>query len=394
MPMTPLRKKELVEFCQDIVCTPSVTGQEEAVANKIASKMEQLGYTGVMIDEFGSVTGKVQGQSDNPAILFDGHMDTVPVSNPSAWTHDPYAAEIEDGRIYGRGTTDMKGPLSAMIYGLASMIPVKNQLNGTIYVSCTVYEERIEGVSLGKVLDNFPVNYVVIGEPSELNLMVGQKGRAEIIVKTIGKNAHSATPNLGINAVHKMMPIIEGIKNVRLPKHKSLGEAVLELTDIISSPYPGASVVPDLCRVTYDRRLLAGETREEALESIRNVIAGLAKQDPELRATVEYYRDQGVCYTGAKIEADGYFPAWLLPEDSMLVERALYSLMSIGAQPKLGTWSFCTNGSESSGKRNIPTIGFGPGSANQTHTDDEYIEVAQLLKASEGYAAIAKGMLE
>ena len=146
--------------------------------------------------------------------------------------------------------------------------------------------------------------------------------------------------------------------------------------------------------MTYDRRLLAGETREEALESIRNVIAGLAKQDPELRATVEYYRDQGVCYTGAKIEADGYFPAWLLPEDSMLVERALYSLMSIGAQPKLGTWSFCTNGSESSGKRNIPTIGFGPGSANQTHRDDEYIEVAQLLKASEGYAAIAKGMLE
>jgi putative selenium metabolism hydrolase len=394
MPMTPSRKEELVEFCQELVRTPSITGQEKAMANKIAAKMEQLGYTGITIDEFGSVIGKVRGQSDSPVILFDGHMDTAPISDLSAWSHDPYAAEIEDGKIYGRGAADMKGALAAMIYGIASMIQIKDQLNGTIYVSCTVCEERFEGISLGKVLDSFYADYVVIGEPSDLSLMIGQKGRAEIIIKTTGKNAHSARPNLGINAVYKMFPVIEGIKNIKLPRHDSLGEAVLELTDIISSPYPGTSVVPDLCIVTYDRRVLPGETKEEVLESIRNVIAGLAKEDPELKATVGYSHSQEVCYTGAIIEADGFFPAWLLPRDSTLVEKALSSLMSIGVQPKLGTWPFCTNGSESAGRRDIPTIGFGPGSANQAHANNEYVEITQLLQSHEGYAAISGSVLK
>lgn len=392
--MTHLSKNELVRFCQDIVRTPSVSGQEEAVANKIAAKMKQLGYTEVVIDEFGSVIGRIQGQSDRPAILFDGHIDTVPISDFPAWSRDPHAAEIEDGRIYGRGTSDMKGSLSAIIYGVASLVPIKNHLKGTIYVSGTVYEERFEGISLGKVLDRFPVDYVVIGESSELNLMIGQKGRAEIIIKTFGKNAHSARPNLGIHAVHKMIPIVTRIKNIKLPKHDTLGEAIMELTDIISSPYPGVSMVPDLCRVTYDRRLVVGETKEAVLESIRDVIAVLEKEDPELKASVEYFHGQEICYTGAKIEAEGYFPAWLLPKDNILVQNVLSGLISIGLRPKLSTWPVCTNGSESAGKRNIPTIGFGPGSPQQAHTADENIEIAQLLKAGEAYAAIARKTLE
>ena len=119
--MIHLRKIELVRFCQDIVRTPSVSGQEEAVANKIAAKMKQLGYTEVVIDEFGSVIGRIQGQSDRPAILFDGHIDTVPISDFPAWSRDPQTAEIEDGRIYVIGTSDMKGSLSAIIYGISSL---------------------------------------------------------------------------------------------------------------------------------------------------------------------------------------------------------------------------------------------------------------------------------
>ncbi len=391
--MISVKKDKLIEFCQDIIRIPSLTGQEKAVADKIAAEMKRLGYADVIVDEFGSVIGKIQGQSGRPVIIFDGHMDTVPVTVPAAWTHDPYGAEIEDGRIYGRGATDMKGPIAAMVYGLASLLPVKKQLKGTIYLSCSVYEERIEGVCLGKVIDRFPADYVFIGEPSNLDLMIGQKGRAEIIVKTMGKNAHTSTPHLGINAVYETIPIIKGLKNIRLPRDESLGDAVLELTDIISGPYPGTSMVPDSCRVTYDRRLLAGETRQAVLESIKKVIDESMKEDRELKATAEYYQGQGVCYTGATIAADGYIPAWLMPKDSILVRKAFSGLTSVSPQSKISTWAFCTNGSESAGNRNIPTVGFGPGSAQQAHINDEYIEIAQLLKASEGYAAIARTVL-
>ena len=97
--MTHLSKNELVRFCQDIVRTASVSGQEEAVANKIAAKMKQLGYTEVVIDEFGSVIGKIQGQYDRPAILFDGHMDTVPISDLSSYSLTKMAGKAKIGYI-------------------------------------------------------------------------------------------------------------------------------------------------------------------------------------------------------------------------------------------------------------------------------------------------------
>ena len=127
---TRLNDSELIEFCRDIIRSPSPSGQEGEVTHKIAARMRQLCYDEVVIDDFGSVIGIVKGQSSRPAILLDGHIDTVTVSAPSDWVHLPFGAEIESGKIYGRGASDMKGAVVAMVYGVASLIPTRNQLQG------------------------------------------------------------------------------------------------------------------------------------------------------------------------------------------------------------------------------------------------------------------------
>lgn len=145
------------------------------------------------------------------------------------------------------------------------------------------------------------MNYVIIGEASELNLKIGQRGRAEIVVETFGKPAHSANPQAGINAVYKMAQLIDKIRTITPPTHPVLGHGILELTDIKSSPYPGASVVPDYCRATYDRRLLVGETKESVIAPLENVPQNLSRRIRSLRPVSPTLWAES-CYTGATIE--------------------------------------------------------------------------------------------
>jgi putative selenium metabolism hydrolase len=234
----------------------------------------------------------------------------------------------------------------------------------------------------------------VIGEASELNLKRGQRGRAEIVVETFGKPAHSANPHAGINAVYKMAALIREINKLEAPRHPILGDGILELTDIKSSPYPGASVVPDYCRATYDRRLLVGETTASVLEPLLAVIADHERSDTEFKAAVGYASGVERCYTGAEIRGERFFPGWVCDQDEEFVQAALAGLRSAGLDPQITQYSFCTNGSHYAGEAGIPTIGFGPSRENLAHTIDEYIEVDQLLKATGGYYGILGAVLK
>lgn len=155
-------------------------------------------------------------------------------------------------------------------------------------MACIVHEECFEGIAARLVSERYKPDYVIIGEASELNLKIGQRGRAEIVVETFGKPAHSANPQAGINAVYKMAQLIDKIRTITPPTHPVLGHGILELTDIKSSPYPGASVVPDYCRATYDRRLLVGETKESVIAPLESALAELVAQDPQFKASVSY----------------------------------------------------------------------------------------------------------
>lgn len=392
--LTENRKNILIQYCQELIRCKSYSGNEGKVGACLAKAFKKLGFDEVFTDEYGNVIGRIKGTRPGKSILFDGHIDTVPV-DASKWTHDPFAADIDNGRIYGRGASDMKGALTAMFCAAGYFAQdTSRDFSGDIYVAGVVHEECFEGIASRSVSAKVKPDYVVIGEASELNLKRGQRGRAEIVVETHGKPAHSANPQEGVNAVYKMVGLIERIRQLTPECQPVLGQGILELTDIKSEPYPGASVVPDICRATYDRRLLVGENKELVLKPIQAIIAAMEESDPDFKAKVYYARGKETCYTGNSIEGERFFPGWLYGEDDEFVKAALEGLRKAGFNPQITHYSFCTNGSHYAGEAGIKTIGFGPSKENLAHTIDEYIELDQLFKAAEGYYAIIGSIIK
>src|SRR5450631_1199768 len=297
------RSELVVVLCQSLVQRQSYSGHEDEVVERMKQAFNELKFDEVLTDEYGNVLGRIKGNLPGRVLLLDGHIDTVPVPDESKWTHKPFGGEVENGKIFGRGTSDMKGAVSAMIAASAFFAAdTKGDFAGDIYVSGVVHEECFEGIAARKISERIKPDYVVIGESSELNLKRGQRGRAEVVVETFGKPAHSANPRAGINAVYTMAALIGEISKLKGPQHPILGEGILELTDIKSSPYPGASVVPDYCRANYDRRLLVGETKESVLQPLLALIADMNCNDPDFNASVHFACDVQKCYTGGEIE--------------------------------------------------------------------------------------------
>ena len=390
------RNSQVTEFCQKLIQTQSYSGDESAVAYVIADKMKNIGFDEIITDDYGNTYGHIKGKKEGKKILFDGHMDTVPVTKAILWEdNNPFSGKIKDGKLYGRGSSDMKGALGAMVMACAFFAEdTKKDFCGDIYVAGVVHEECFEGVAAREISKNINPDYVVIGEASQCNLKIAQRGRAEIVVETFGKPAHSASPNEGINAVYKMTKLIEEIRKITPPHHDILGDGILELTDIKSLPYPGASVVPDYCRVTYDRRLLVGETKESVLEPIWEIINKIETEDKEFKATVSYAVGKEDCYTGEEIEGERFFPAWLFDKNEEYIQKIYQGLLNDGLTPEITQYNFCTNGSHYAGEKGIKTIGLGPSLETLAHTDNEYVEIEQLLKATKSYYSILNSLMK
>jgi len=376
----------LISFASALLRQPSPSGGESAVVGLIASEMTRLGFDRVWIDENGSAIGIVEGAQPGPTLLLDGHCDTVGAPPGIEWTHDPFGGEVDGDAIYGRGAADMKGSLAAMIQGAPSVD--RGRLCGRVAVSATVMEESLEGASLRTVMEAVRPDFVLIGEATDLNLNRGGRGRAEIHLETIGRPAHSSSPQLGRNAVHDMISVVQVIERLPVRKDPLLGETVFALTDIISDPYPACSMIPSRCRATYDRRLITGETPDEVL--------GMITASPELRgvnlhaqiATAEYRT-----YTGKILKGPKFLSAWVLPETDVLVQTCLKGLRSAGFKPKIGAYRFCTNAAYSAGVAGVPTVGFGPGREEDAHTVDERLDLRALIAAKQGYCGIIESVL-
>lgn len=374
--------QELLALTQRLIQTPSLTSQESGVAKVVIQAMRELGYPEIEVDEWGNVVGIIRGKGTG-SVLFDAHMDTVPW-DASAWRYDPLGGQVDGGRIYGRGTSDMKGAMAAAIYGIGQLAAQADEL-GTIYVSCSVCEEPGEGTALLKVLRRWKPAAVVIQEATQLRVNVGQRGRGEVIVETIGRPAHSSRPDLGVNAVKAMARLVSAVEEMALPVDPLLGPAIFEVTDVKSTPYPGLSVVPYRCRATFDRRLLVEDTEE----SVRREILGIA-QRLGIEVEVSIASAEVATYTGTAFTHRAFAPAWKTPVASPLVQGAVAALQGIGQKAELGHYSFCTNGSGSAGILGIPTIGYGPGREEEAHIVDEFLELEQLYAAAEGYKALAR----
>ncbi len=389
------QKEQTIALCQTLVRYPSLSGEEGAVVPALKNHMQENGFDEVRVDEYGSVIGCIKGKYPGQKILFDGHLDVVPVPDASVWEYEPFGGQRVNGKIYGRGTTDMKGAVAAMTSAALFYAESNNrEFAGEIYVAGGVHEECFEGIAARSISKTIQPDLVIIGEPSDLSLKIGQRGRAEIVVETFGVPAHSANPQHGVNAVLMMCQLIDELDQIKPPHDPILGQGVVVLTDIISSPYPGASVVPSRCRVTYDRRLLVGETPESVLKPFQDVIDRLEDSIPDFRAKVSFAHGSEKCYTGAEIKGKRFFPGWCANESDEFVQKALSGLKQAGIQAQIACYPFCTNGSHYAGEAKIPTLGFGPSKETLAHVIDEYIEETQLIKATEGYIGICKAFLD
>lgn len=389
------REEAVVALCQDLIRQKSYSGQEQGVSNALEKQMNAAGFDSVTIDRYGNIIGCIKGKRPGKKLLFDGHIDTVIVGNESEWKHSPFAAEIEDGKIYGRGSSDMKGAVAAMTCAAANFAAdTGKDFAGEIYIAGVVHEECFEGVAAREISAAVNPDYVVIGEASQLNLKIGQRGRAEIVIETFGIPCHSANPEKGVNAVYKMAKVIEAIRTLTPTSHPVLGDGILELTDIKSSPYPGASVVPEYCRATYDRRLLVGETKESVLAPIQELLDRLMSEDPQLKVKASYAVGTEKCYTGNEIAGERFFPGWLYEENADFVQSVLASLRERGYSPEITQYNFCTNGSHYAGEAGIKTLGLGPSRENLAHTVDEYIEIDQLSKVTDCYYGVMQALLK
>jgi acetylornithine deacetylase/succinyl-diaminopimelate desuccinylase-like protein len=345
----------VTELALRLIGTDSLSGYEGGAAALLGDELAELGFT-TETDEYGNVIGTLEF-GPGPTILFDAHLDTVPVSDAERWAHDP-GGELTDGRLFGRGAVDTKGPLAACVRGVAALRGHHGA--GRVVVSGTVAEELVEGPALQRVAQRVQPDAVVICEPSGGLLMVG--------------------PDL-----------IVALRTLPLPTHPQLGPAILVVTDVLSRPYPGLSVVPGGCVATFDRRTLPGESVHDVLAPIHALARELsATHGAQAEARIAV--DELTTYTGAELQAPNFAPAWITPRDTPLVTAALAGLHAAGMQSGLGHYAFCTNGSGSAGILGIPTLGFGPGQEDAAHTADESISVQDLLSGARSYAALARAL--
>ena len=392
--MGPLKFNDpdaLAAFAQKLVRTPSLSTQEGEVAALLAEEMRHVGFHEVFVDRMGNVIGRI-GRNGGKKLFYDGHMDTVGVGDPAAWKRDPYGGEIQNGVLYGRGAADMKGALAAMVYAGRILVDSGIELGGDLYVVGVTQEEPCEGLAVRHIIEKEGLrpDWVVIGEPTDLQISRGHRGRIEFQVTVQGRSCHASTPERGVNAIYEAARIIVGLELLasRFSQDSFLGKGSIAVTEI-STKSSSRNALPDSCTLYIDRRLTAGETEAKALAEIRRV---LAREGGNATLEVSEYRD--VSYTGYPVEARQSFPFWITAEDEpLLVTMASVIEDLLGFVPRIGKWAFSTDGVYTAGVAGIPTIGFGPGEERYAHTTEEQVRIKDLEAAARVYAELAVRML-
>lgn len=392
--MTEIQKEQLVRLCQTLVRKPSPSGEERQIAGSIREIMLSLGFDSAETDEMGNIIGRVSFARPGKRLLFEAQMDHVPSGKPEAWRYFPYEAFLEGDRLYGRGTTDQKGSLAAMILAGATLKDVGENLSGDLLIAATVQQETFEGVASEFVARRCQPDLVVVNEATELEIERGQRGRAELIIETQGKMAHSAHPSLGINAASKMVKILGTLESAFVPQETDFfGRGHLVLTNLISHPQPNTGAIPDSCRAVLDRRLGEGETRETVLGQIDQVLKTLNMLDSDVIARCDLSSTEERGYRGNLIRHDHFGPAWSFPEEHPFVQSALQGILSTGIDTKIRPTAGFGNNGFAYALLGIPTVAFGPSRKELLHVVDEYIELDQLFGAFRGYLGIARQVM-
>ncbi len=384
-------EEDIVRFMRDIVAIPSTDGQIREVGERIADEMEKLGFDDMWFDRMGNIVGRI---GNGPKVLlYDSHIDTVGIGDPDAWEWDPFEGKVENGILYARGACDEKGSTPGMVYGLA-IAKMLGLLDGVTAYYFGNMEEWCDGLAPNALVEveGIRPDFVVIGEPTKMQVYRGHKGRVEMKVVAKGRSAHAASNELGDNAIYKLLPVIAGVRDLgpKLGDHPFLGKGKITVTDM-KVKTPSINAVPDEATIWIDRRVTFGETKEQALAEVEALIPPENREKGDVWVEILQYNEPS--YTGFVFPVEKYFPAWALEEAHPLVQAGLKAYeLYFGKPTRTGKWNFSTNGVYWMGKAGIPSIGFGPGDEIYAHTVLDQVPLKDVVDAT-GFYAILPALL-
>jgi len=328
---------EIVRFLREMIAIPAESLNEGDRCRRVLEEYERLGFDEARFDRLGNVVARL---GELPAIACMAY-----------------------------------GLRIAREHGLPDAV--------TVYLTASVMEEDCDGYCLLHLIEKEGIrpDVVVIGEPTDMGIYRGQRGRVEAVISARGVSSHAAHPEEGVNALYKLAPVLQELEalNERLPMDDFLGKGTV-VASYLECDSASLNAVPAAARLYVDRRLTAGETPEAALAEIR-ALPGVGDSTVEL---LEY--DQ-TSWTGERARQDKIFPAWVLPEEHVLVRSLSEVVASVtGAPPRISRWGFSTNGVATMGRHGIPSAGFAPGLEELSHTTEEWVAVGDLVTATAAYS--------
>lgn len=407
-------KPAAVDFCQRLIRVPALSGQEKGVADLYLAEMTNLGYDEVFRDDWGNVVGIIRGTKPGPTIMYNCHLDHVDPGDHSEWLgYDPYGGAIDLDEmenqdrtalertevIHGRAAADVKGGGACQVYSGALLLKLRelgHEIYGNYMFTGVVLEEPAEQLGMLKLLDEtlpakgLGYDGVVSCEATSLKLYLGHRGRVELQVTIEGVTSHGSAPWLGINAVNKATAFIDRVEQVvaeNALQDADLGCASIALT-IISCTPGSMCIVPDRCHITYDRRLVPGETAEYAVSQIQRVIDELAAKDGDFRAKVAIAAVPRTTYTGKTATLPNVKQSWKIGREQPFVKAAAAGIAKLGQPVKYGYWDFGTDLSVICGRDRKPAIGYSPMQEYYCHRPVDKVRTDYMEKAIAGNVAI------
>lgn len=391
---------EAIAFLQGLIRIPTVNPPGDAYptcAHYIGERLHELGYTVEYVElspaevaelaPYGAglprvnIIGRLHSSHASPVMHFNGHMDVVPVG--PGWSCDPFGGEMCNGRIFGRGASDMKGGIAAQIYAIEAIRRAGLQVQGTIEQSGVVDEESTgnRNAGMGLLVERGYIasgrtDYVVITEPLNVdNICLGHRGAIWGEITAVGRQSHGSTPERGVNAIERMADFITEATRELKPRLQqrlnsvpvvpsSASAASLSFGTIVGGT--NVNSVPARCTVTFDRRLVMGESLEDARNEICTLLERCAKTQPDLR------------YHYTERYATG--PTWVSSETPLVQAFAAAIQAMLGRPPGY----VCSPGTDD--QRFVvhnagieQCIVYGPGEITQSHIVDESLAIDDLL---------------
>jgi succinyl-diaminopimelate desuccinylase len=384
--LTPDESRDVVDLLRDLIRTRSVNppGDEAAVVDVLAERATAWGLLPRIVEVLPgrpNLIVELAGSGERPAVLLSGHSDTVPPGE-APWEHDPFSAALVDGEVWGRGTTDMKAGLAAMLVAMAAARRRGWQPKGDVRLAVTIGEE-VDCVGARHLRDTGGLEgagWIVIGEPTNLDVVAAHRGAIWLEIVGHGKTAHGSMPHLGVNAIDHVVTLLGWLAQ-RWPKypytpHDLLAPPTMNLGTIRGGVK--TNVVPDRCVATVDLRTVPGQDHDAIVREVRDMASELESTTPGLRVEVNVGNDM---------------PPVETPIGHPLIRHTAGAVEAVvGGARRVRGATYYTDGGIWVGT-NIPMVIFGPGDDKLAHQPNERVAVEQLTLATRGYVALLERLL-